>query len=241
MARILIVDDEPDLREILSFNLEAEGFGVLCAASGEEALDTLGGTSVDLILLDVMMERMSGFDMARRLRESGDNTPVIFLTALGDEASQLEGFGTGADDYVSKPFAFSTVLARIRAVLRRSVATPSPTPATLAFGPLSIDTATGVASIDGSPIELTRKEMHILRLLAENAGTYFSCDDIMHQVWGDEICVSDRSVDVHIARLRKKLGTAANLITNKTNFGYRMENQNTLNTPGTQNNQNIQS
>ncbi|MCR4659449.1 MAG: response regulator transcription factor [Bacteroidales bacterium] len=238
MPRILIVDDEQDIREILSFNLEAEGYDVLCAASGEEAVEVLSGTKVDLIMLDVMMERMSGFDVARQLRAGGDATPVIFLTALADEASQLEGFGAGADDYVAKPFSFSTVLARVKAVLRRSgnAAAPHPTTDTGQM-PVHIDAESGVATVYGQPIDLTRKELQILQLLMDNAGTYFGRDEIMSRVWGDEVCVSDRSVDVHIARLRKKLGAAAPMLQGKTNFGYRIENPKTLNTPISQNSQ----
>lgn len=216
----MIVDDELDIREILSFNLEAEGFDVASAASAEEALTMMAsGTRPDLILLDVMMEHMSGFDMARHLRNDGNTTPIIFLTALADEPNLLQGFGTGADDYVSKPFSFSTVLARIRAVLRRSSqSTPQPD-----NRPISIDPATGIASVYGIPTELTRKELMILQLLCDNPGTYFSREAIIEHVWGDTAYICDRGVDVHIARLRKKLGPAASLLRGKTGFGYRIE------------------
>ena len=196
MARILVVDDEEDLREILRFNLEAEGFEVETAASAEEAMGLLG-THPDLLLLDVMMDRMSGFEMARRMREAGDNTPIIFLTARDTHDDQLQGFGVGADDYITKPFSFDTVLARVKAVLRRTATT----------------SITSAAS-------LTRREHLILELFRQHPGRFFTCEEILAAVWPDDTFVGERSVDVHIARLRKKLGAEGQRIVNKTGFGY---------------------
>ena len=199
---ILVVDDEEDLVEILRFNLEAEGFRVATARSAEEALAGWGAAAkgYDLILLDVMMDRMSGFEMARRLRESGDNTPIIFLTARDGHDDQLQGFGVGADDYITKPFSFDTVLARVRAVLRRA-GTASPT---------------GLAG----PTGLTRREHLILELLRQHPGRFFTREEILKAVWPDDTLVGERSVDVHIARLRKKMGAEGGRIVNKTGFGY---------------------
>ena len=209
--RILVVDDEEDLCEILRFNLEAEGFAVDTANSAEEALEKFGvrgsefGVSecgslqkspYDMILLDVMMDRMSGFEMARILRSQGCATPIIFLTALGGHDEQLEGFGAGADDYIAKPFSFDTVLARIKAVLRRSQTPPA------------------------SPTSLTRREHLILNLFTNNPGRFFTREEIIAEVWPDDTCVGERSVDVHIARLRKKMGADGARIINKTGFGY---------------------
>ena len=207
--KILVVDDEQDLCEILRFNLESEGFEVDTANSAEEALEKCGGRRsvvgglgpYDLMLLDVMMDRMSGFEMAERLRASGDNTPVIFLTALDGHDDQLRGFGVGADDYIAKPFSFDTVLARVRAVLRRSH-TDKTAPA--------------------SPSTLTRREHLILNLFSENPGRIFSREEIIAAVWPDDTCVGERSVDVHVARLRKKMGAEGTRIVNKTGFGYGM-------------------
>ena len=182
MSRILVVDDEEDLRDILRFNLEGEGFTVLTSSSAEEALETLSTTSCSLIILDVMMDGISGIDMACLLRSRGDLTPIIFLTALGDHDNQLRGFLAGADDYVAKPFAFDTLLARIHAVLRRS-------------SPPAVHNA------------LTRREQLILDLLSSQPGRFFSRGEILQTIWPDDVLVGERSVDVHIARLRKKLGS----------------------------------
>lgn len=198
MIRLLIVDDEEDLCEILRFNFEAEGYGVDTAPSAERAMELIGeGRHYDLMLLDVMMSGLSGYDMASRLRAGGDNTPVVFLTARDAHDDQMRGFEVGADDYITKPFSFDTVLARVRAVLRRSVpAIPS-----------------GVAG-------LTKREHLILQLLQQHPGRYFSREEILAAVWPDDSYVSERTVDVHIARLRKKMGADGNRIVNKTGFGY---------------------
>ena len=202
MTRILVVDDEEDLREILRFNLEAEGFEVETAASAEEALDLIAHHSslITLILLDVMMDRMSGFEMAQRMREEGDNTPIIFLTARDAHDDQLQGFGVGADDYITKPFSFDTVLARVRAVLRRS--------------------NHNIQSNHNIPSTLTKREHLILDLFRQQPGKFFSREEILAAVWPDDTLVGERSVDVHIARLRKKLGSEGQRIVNKTGFGY---------------------
>ena len=202
MTRILVVDDEEDLREILRFNLEAEGFEVETAASAEEVLSTFHFplSTFQLILLDVMMDKMSGFEMAQRMREAGDNTPIIFLTARDAHDDQLQGFGVGADDYITKPFSFDTVLARVKAVLRRSSSS-------------SLSSSTSITS-------LTRREHLILDLFRQHPGRFFSREEILKAVWPDDAFVGERSVDVHIARLRKKLGAEGQRIVNKTGFGY---------------------
>lgn len=199
MQRILVVDDEEDLREILRFNLEAEGFEVETAASAEEALELITHHSslFALILLDVMMDRMSGFEMAQHLRAVGDNTPIIFLTARDTHDDQLQGFGVGADDYITKPFSFDTVLARVKAVLRRSG-----------------------QNIQSNQSSLTKREHLILELFQQHPGKFFSREEILAAVWPGDAYVGERSVDVHIARLRKKLGTDGQRIVNKTGFGY---------------------
>ena len=201
--RLLVVDDEQDLCEILRFNLESEGFEVDTASSAEEALGILATGSYDLYLLDVMMDRLSGFDMARQLRDKGDNTPIIFLTARDTHDDQLEGFGVGADDYITKLFAFDTVLARIRAVLRRAEGVKRK--------PENIKTPS-----------LTKREHLIYQLFTNNPGRYFTREEILHAVWPDDTYVGERSVDVHIARLRKKLGAEGSKILNKSGFGYGM-------------------
>lgn len=203
--RILVVDDEEDLREILQFNLEAEGYAVVTAASAEEALAEMEkakreGTAYNLMLLDVMMGGMSGYELARTLRGQGDQTPVIFLTARDTHDDQLLGFGAGADDYITKPFSFDTVLARLKAVLRRSN--------TVSDNSLA------------SAANLTKREHLILDLFQQHPGRYFSREEIIAAVWPDDAYVGERSVDVHVARLRKKLGPEGSRIVNKTGFGY---------------------
>lgn len=218
MARILVVDDEQDLCEILRFNLESEQFDVHTATSAEEALRIIhGGGLFDLLILDVMMEHMSGFEMARQLRSEGNEVPIIFLTALSAEADQLKGFDAGADDYISKPFSFSTVLARVRAVLKR---TASVLDSDIVDAPIRIATSDSSVWLADEHLQLTKKEYLILLLLMQNKGRYFSREDILSRVWDDDICVNDRSVDVHIARLRKKLGDCGSRIVNRTGFGY---------------------
>ena len=202
MQRILVVDDEEDLREILRFNLEAEGFEVETVASAEEALDKFSilNSQFSIILLDVMMDKMSGFEMAQRMREAGDNTPIIFLTARDAHDDQLQGFGVGADDYITKPFSFDTVLARVKAVLRRS--------------------NQNTHSNQNTPNTLTKREHLILDLFRRQPGRFFTREEILAAVWPDDTLVGERSVDVHIARLRKKLGSEGQRIVNKTGFGY---------------------
>ncbi len=202
MTRILVVDDEEDLREILRFNLEAENYEVSTAASAEEALPILHSARFhfQLILLDVMMDRISGFEMAQQLRAEGDNTPIIFLTARDTHDDQLQGFGVGADDYITKPFSFDTVLARVKAVLRRS--------------------SQSASNNQSTPTTLTKREHLILDLFRQHPGRYFSREEILAAVWPDDTLVGERSVDVHIARLRKKLGNEGQRIVNKTGFGY---------------------
>jgi DNA-binding response OmpR family regulator len=220
MTKILVVDDEQDLCEILSFNLRNEGFVVSTANSAEEALALLesevdSGTA--LILLDVMMERMSGYEMAHHLRQQGNNTPIIFLTARDAHDDQLTGFANGADDYITKPFSFDTVLARIRAVLKRTQQNHN---SGNTFGSLTIDMTNANVSLGGKNVELTRREYMILCLLAQHPDTYFTREEIMTQVWPNDTLVNDRSVDVHIARLRKKLDKEGWRLANRTGFGY---------------------
>ncbi len=199
MSHILVVDDEQDICEILQFNFESEGFAVTTANSAEEALELIPQVHPDLLLLDVMMDRMSGFEMAQRLRLKSNQVPIIFLTAKTEERDQLDGFEFGADDYITKPFSFSTVHARVKAVLKRSS--------------LSCQQS----------LDLTKKEQQILDLLMQHKGAYVTREQILDEVWGADIYVAERSVDVHIARLRKKMGPEGMRIRNKTNFGYRFD------------------
>lgn len=226
-VRILVVDDEEDLCEILRFNLETDGYAVDTAQSGEEAL-SLDVASYQLILLDVMMGGMSGFAVARKLRAnpSTSHVPIIFLTAKGTENDKITGFNLGADDYIQKPFSIREVLLRIRAVLRRTetaTVQPEPEPRTLSCGGLVVDLDRKIVTIDGQDVVFTRTEYGILCTLLEHPGHVFSRHDLIRQVWPTDVLVSDRTVDVNMTRLRKKLGPYATRLNTRLGFGYYFE------------------
>ena len=220
---ILVVDDEKDLCEILTFNLKHHGFEVDSANSAEEALSQLGNTEYRLILLDVMMAGMSGFKMAEHLRENGDRTPIIFLTARDTENDLLTGFSVGGDDYISKPFSIKEVLARVEAVIKRSEVYEAPLREAIHIDQLSIDVTGKRATISGKAIELTKTEFEILYHLVSNAGRIYSRQNILDIVWPDDSYVLERTVDVHLARLRKKLGEYGQRIKNRSGYGYFFE------------------
>ncbi len=216
--RILVVDDEPDLRDILQCNLEAAGYEVDTAASAEEALTLMNGNP-DLLLLDVMMGGMSGFAFAQLLREEqGIKVPIIFLTAKDTEDDLLHGFSVGADDYISKPFSLQEVLARVKAVLRRSAKEEISEKSDVEE--LQLVSARKVVRIGGTEIPLSKKEFGILQMLTQNPGRIFSREEILTEVWQNESYVLDRTVDVHIAHVRKKLGEMGNRIVNRQGHGY---------------------
>ena len=226
VPHILVVDDEEDLCEILKFNLETEGYQVDTAFSGEEAL-TLDLASYDLLLLDVMMGEISGFKLASQLKkeEHTAHLPIIFLTAKDTENDMLTGFNLGADDYISKPFSIRQVQARVKAVLRRSLeAKKNSTKSNiLQYKTLSLDTERIKASINGEVVPLTKKEFEILKLLLENINHVFSREEILSRVWKDEVYVLDRTIDVNITRLRKKIGEYGKNIVTRLGFGYCFE------------------
>ena len=218
--KILIVDDEADIREILQFNLENAGFNVECASSAEEALEKLSPEH-GLILLDVMMGGMSGFAMAEVLRnERNSSIPIIFLTAKSSENDLLTGFSSGGDDYIPKPFSIQEVIARVRAVLRRMAPVEEKLPDMLECGRLKIDLETKMAYVDGEKITFSKKEFEILALLASHPGKIYSREDLINELWKDAPYVLDRTVDVHIARIRSKLGECKVYLTNRSGYGY---------------------
>lgn len=227
MNRILIVDDEQDLCEILQFNLESEGYEVDTANSAEEALSKLNSQHI-LILLDVMMEDMSGFQMANKIRkELNNNVPIIFLTAKDTENDMLTGFNVGGDDYITKPFSLKAVMARVKAVLKRSTKTAVSNESVediFVYKSLEINFDTKKVMVNNVEAQLTRKEYMILVLLVQSPQRFFTREQILSQVWDDDTYVIERSVDVHIARLRKKLGTIGENIINRTGFGYSFDN-----------------
>lgn len=222
---LLVVDDEEDLCEILQFNLEAEGYNVDTAYSAEEAL-TLDLTQYDLLLLDVMMGKISGFKMASMLREKSETAdlPIIFLTAKDTENDMLTGFNLGADDYIPKPFSIRQVLARVKAVLRRSKESKGEKDKNiLTYKTLKLDIEQIKVYIDGNEIALTKKEFEILRLFLENINHVFTRDEFLSKIWKEEVYVLDRTIDVNITRLRKKIGEYGKNIVTRLGFGYCFE------------------
>ncbi len=219
-ARILVVDDEEDICAILKFNLSKEGYEVVTANSAEEAL-TLDIASFNLLLLDVMMGGMSGFELTGKLKTDSKTAgvPVIFITARDTEDDAVEGLDLGADDYISKPFSIREVVSRVKAVLRRTAAIPD------ASTGIFIDDEKKVVTVDGAAVALTRIEYEIFRLLFTNKGKVFPREDILSKVWPDDVIVTDRTVDVNITRLRKKIGEYGNRIVSRHGFGYLYEEQ----------------
>ena len=221
-SRILVVDDEEDLCEILQFNLESEGYHVDIAFSAEEALEK-DLSSYHLLMLDVMMGGISGFKLAGIVRkdEKMPDIPIIFITAKDTENDLLTGFNIGADDYISKPFSIREVLVRVKAVLRRSKGKEEDEKADLLlFDELSIDLGRKQVYLGKESIELTKKELEMLLLLASHPGRVFSREDILSSVWSDDVYVLDRTIDVNITRLRKKLGDFGKHIVTRLGYGY---------------------
>lgn len=217
--RILVVDDEKDICDILQFNLENEGYIVDVATSGEEALQKITDVH-QLIILDVMMGGISGFKTAERLRKNENYIPIIFLTAKNTENDMLTGFSLGGDDYISKPFSVKEVLARVKALLKRTSLIRMPAETRWSYKGLTIDLPTQRVTIDDNEVTLTKKEFEILSLMAQASPNVLTRSEILNSVWGDNEFVLDRTVDVHITRLRKKLGEYANILVNRSGFGY---------------------
>src|SRR5690554_1418871 len=223
--KILLVDDDQNISEILSFNLKNEGFEVKTVASAEEALkQTI--SDYHLILLDVMMGGMSGLKMAEKLRAQHIYVPIIFLTARDTENDMLTGFSVGGDDYIPKPFSIKEVIARVKAVLKRSQAdavNPS-SKDILDLGPIEIDLNLKEVTVSGKVISLTKTEFELLALLAQSPDTIFSREKIIGHIW-EGTYVNERTVDVHITRIRKKLGEYGDAITNRSGYGYRFNRE----------------
>lgn len=232
MQKILIVDDEESICEILQFNLEIEGYEADVAYSAEQALK-MDLKSYSLILLDIMMGEMSGFKMAQIMKKDPETAsiPIIFCTAKDTEDSKIAGLTLGADDYVSKPFSVREVVARVKSVLRRCAPQPQPavqtgTPRTemngesITYNGLRLDLLKHKCYIDGQEVQLTKKEMEIMILFLRNSGRVLSREEILHNVWSDEVVVLDRTIDVNITRLRKKIGDYGKFIVTRQGYGY---------------------
>jgi len=225
--KILVVDDELDLCEILQYNLETEGYEVMTANSAEEALE-LPLHEFSLILLDVMMGEMSGFQMARKIKENPATSqiPIIFITALDDEDNTVKGLNIGADDYIAKPLSMKEVKARVRAVLRRfnlPFQQRDVAGSTICYGEIIVDLNTKTAKLDGEELALTKLEFELLSFFLRNPDKVFSREDLLARCWPQDVYVLDRTVDVNITRLRKKIGRYGKQIKTRIGYGYCFE------------------
>jgi two-component system phosphate regulon response regulator PhoB len=221
--KILVVDDEEDILELLRHNLVREGYAVVCAASGEEALQVAASEKVDIVVLDLMLPGIDGLEVARRLKQSTDSkeTPIVMLTAKGEEADIVTGLELGADDYVTKPFSPRILIARLKAVIRRRSGIADEKSEVLTIRELTIHAGRRHVTADGQPLDLTYTEFQLLHFLARRPGWVFTRSQIVDAVRGDDYPVTDRSVDVQVVGLRKKLGGLGKYIETVRGVGYR--------------------
>jgi two-component system alkaline phosphatase synthesis response regulator PhoP len=221
IRKVLVADDDPDILEILRYNLTQEGYEVITAKDGDEALDKARKQQPDLIVLDVMMPRKTGVEVCQLLRTQStfEKTLIIFLTAVSDDLAQIKGLETGADDYLTKPLSPKVFLSRIQALFRRLP--EKETGRQLRYGQFIIDPDRFLVIVDGLEVSLAKKEFELLLLLAQKAGRVFLRHEIMNQVWGNEVIVGDRTIDVHIRKIRQKLGI--DCITTVKGVGYKFE------------------
>ena len=219
MKNILIVDDEPDIRAILRYNLEKEGFAITEAVDGNDALDKLS-KDLDLAILDIMMPGKDGYDVCRKIREQGNTLPIVFLTAMDREFDEVKGLEVGADDYVRKPFSPKMLIARINAIFRR-IDQINSKGTNISFGELEINTSTYIAQLDGEELHLPRKEFELLAFFMSQPNIIFNRDELLGRIWEEDVFVVDRTIDVHINRIRSKLGPCKNWIETVKGIGYR--------------------
>jgi len=220
-ARILVVDDEPDLLELVRFNLAQGGYDVVTALTGEEGLEAVQVHAPELVVLDLMLPDVSGVEVCRRLRAdpAHRDLPIVMLTAKGEEVDRVVGFELGADDYVTKPFSPRELLLRIRAILRRR--RPAPGTGRLRHAALEVDPERHRCTVAGNPVALTAKEFRLLEELMSRPGRVMTRRQLLDDVWGSEIAVTERTIDTHLKRLREKLGPAGGLIETVRGVGYR--------------------
>jgi two-component system, OmpR family, phosphate regulon response regulator PhoB len=223
-ATILVVDDEPDLVELITYNLEQQGFNILSASDGAQALELAKSRLPDLIVLDVMMPKLTGLEVAKRLRAQTETAsmPIIMLTAKAEEADELGGLGAGADDYITKPFSMQVLVARINALTRRTATTHGQS-TKLSLGPVAIDLDLHQASVDGHPISLTITEFRLLSALLSNQSKVLSRPALISNAIGPGVAVTERTIDVHITSLRKKIAPYSSMITTVRGVGYRAD------------------
>ena len=225
MARILLAEDDREIANLERDYLEMSGHEVVIAPDGEEAMKRINEEKFDLLILDIMMPKKSGYDICREIREQID-IPILMVTAKTESVDKIRGLGLGADDYISKPFSLREVIARVKAVLRRTATSDTEkAPEQLCYQSLVIDITKKKVSIDGEEVPLTKKEFEILFLLLQNKGRVFSREDILSRIWSDEVYVLDRTIDVNITRLRKKIGTYGKRIVTRLGYGYCFETE----------------
>lgn len=221
--KILVVDDEHHILELIQFNLEAKGFQVVTCDNGEDTVKTAGKEEFDLIVLDLMLPGISGLDVCKTLRQNGHKTPIIMLTAKGEERDKIKGLDIGADDYMTKPFSIGELIARVNAILRRSKDKNDNSNNMIRVKNIVIDVEKHEVKKDNSQIELTLKEFELLKMLANNRGKVLSRDIILDKIWGYEYFGDTRTVDVHIRHLRKKIGDNQGVfIETVRGVGYKM-------------------
>ena len=218
--KVLIADDEPDILEILKYNLSNEGYEVITAKDGDEALEKARRNQPDLVVLDVMMPKKTGVEVCQILRTQPafKDTLIIFLTAVSDEGTQIRGLETGADDYISKPISPKVFLSRVNALFRR---VNKPETKKIELNGLTIDPERFMVQVNGKDVALAKKEFELLHLLAQKPGRVFLRNEILNQVWGNDVIVGDRTIDVHIRKIRQKLGI--DCITTVKGVGYKFE------------------
>jgi len=221
LKKILIADDEPDILEIIGYNLSREGYEVTTAKDGDDAITKAKSTKPDLIILDIMMPKKNGMEVCEILRTqpSFKDTLIVFLTALSDESSHIKGLETGADDYISKPISPKVLLSKVNALFRR--VKKEPEDGIIKIGILEIDPVKFEVNIDGRAVVLAKKEFELLHMLASKPGRVFLRNEILNQVWGNEVIVGDRTIDVHIRKVRQKLGV--DCITTVKGVGYKFD------------------
>lgn len=222
---ILVVDDEPDIVELISYNLQQQGHTVLTASDGAQALELAKARLPDLVVLDVMMPKITGIEVAKRLRAQSETAamPIIMLTAKSAEADELEGLGVGADDYITKPFSMQVLLARINALTRRTSSASGDRASELSLGPISIDLDEHRVRVDEQTIQLTITEFRILCALINNQGKVLSRPALISNAIGPGVAVTERTIDVHVTALRKKIAPYSSMIATVRGVGYRAD------------------
>ena len=224
-ARILVVDDEPDILNLLEYNLKRSGFQAILAKDGPEAIEAAKAHKPDLVLLDIMLPDMEGTEVLRRLKsmEATASIPVIMLTAKGEEVDKIVGFELGAEDYITKPFSPRELILRVKAVLKRTAERPEPVEAAVSFNELSVDLSRHKVSVSGKPVELSSTEFRLLTELMQAKGRVLTRDNLLDRAWGRDCFVIPRTVDTHVRRLRSKLGSAGDYIETVRGVGYRFK------------------